>query len=117
MSLRSGFWPGFGKWVPKFGKVKCLDILFFKGDHNVLIEMTLKDKVHYPCIYIYNFIEVVFRLKNLNHILQFDILRNYSQNKLGVMKCDFGGFGCSNDTQTPCCLRHCSVVMEIVPTF
>ena len=38
-----------------------------------------------------------FILKEFKDMLEIDMLRNSSQNPLGVLKGDFGGFQCSND--------------------
>ena len=38
--------------------------------------------------------------------------KNYSQKDLGVLRGDFWGFGCPNDTQTPCWLRLCAFHMN-----
>ena len=50
----------------------------------------------------WNFIEVG---KFLLIMFEIDILRNYSQKDLGVLRGNFGGFACPIDTQTPCWLR------------
>ena len=43
--------------------------------------------------------------KKFNHMLEIDILRNSSQNFLGVLWGVFQGFGCQIETQMPCWLR------------
>ena len=43
--------------------------------------------------------------KTIKWMLEIDILRNFSQRILGVLKGDFYGVGCPNSAQTPCWLR------------
>ena len=42
-------------------------------------------------------------MKKVNYMLEIDILKNSSE-FLGCPE----GFGCPNDTQMPCWLRHCA---------
>ena len=48
---------------------------------------------------------IILRWNKINYMLEIDILRNSSQNHLGVLKGDFWGFGCSKSTQMSCWLR------------
>ena len=68
---------------------KCqlfLGILFFKGDNNILSIISL-----------YNVVRIISRLKNLNYILEINILRNHCQKNLDVLRGDFRGTGCPKD--------------------
>ena len=63
-----------------------------------------------------NYIEV----NKFNNMLEIDILRNSSQKLLGVLRVDFGGFGCPNDAQTTCWLRLNGVPWknhQLTPTY
>ena len=51
-------------------------------------------------ISLYNVMRIILRLKNLNNLLEIDILRNYCQKNLGVLRGDFRGTGCPKDAQT-----------------
>ena len=44
-------------------------------------------------------------MKKINYMLEIDILRNSSQNILGVLRGAFKGLGVQKDTQTPYWLR------------
>ena len=44
-------------------------------------------------------------MEKFNYMLEIDILRNSSQQFLGVMRGAFKGLGVQKDTQTPCWLR------------
>ena len=48
-------------------------------------------------------------MKKINYMLEIGILRNSSQNVLGVLGVLFMGLGVQKDTQMPCWLRHCMV--------
>ena len=50
-------------------------------------------------------------MKKFNYMLEIDILRNSSQKNVGVLMGVFKGFGCSKDSQTPCWLRLCSMII------
>ena len=47
-----------------------------------------------------------------NYMVEIDILRNSSPEKVGVLRGAFEGFGCPKDTQMPCWLRPCKGVYE-----
>ena len=44
-----------------------------------------------------------------------DFRRKERQKSLDVLKCDYVGVGCPNNTQTPCCLRHWSIISGCGP--
>ena len=45
-------------------------------------------------ISLYNAIEIIWRVKIFNYMLEIDVLRNSSQKVLGVLRGAFLGFGC-----------------------
>ena len=49
--------------------------------------------------------EFMLGFKKCHFMFENDILRNYSQKSLGVIRGDFWGFGCPTDAQTPTWLR------------
>ena len=86
--------------------IACLPQYFSDYSHNILNEIK---HIHIQCHG--NYIE----LKKINYKLEINILRNSSQNILGVLKVYFWGFWCINDTQTSCCLRLCSHCLLAFP--
>ena len=69
-------------------------------------------------VYAYNWLKwcnfcISQDVKKINSMLIINIFRNSSQNDLDVLKGDFWGFGCPNDTHMPCSLRLCSYLSHL----
>ena len=73
---------------PKLAIVKILGVQIFKGDHNILkissINMYEFIKIRHNILIQYhgNYME----MRKFNYMLEIDILRNSSQNLLGVLR-------------------------------